>query len=77
MWVNLFQLRVSTLSSGLLSGYSFGIGYGIIQIGYTLILCGYGLINIDHVLIVFVSVQTSRVLGENETYELYTHVLEC
>ena len=36
------------------------------------------MINIDHALIVFfVLVQTSRVLGENDTYELYTHALEC
>ena len=58
-------------------GYIFGFGCGIIQTGYALILCGYGLINIDHALIVYVAVQTSRVLGENEVYELYTHALEC
>ena len=62
---------------GLLSGYIFGFGCGIIQTSYALIFCGYGLINIEHTLIVFVLVQTLRVLGENETYELYTHALEC
>ena len=35
------------------------------------------MIEIDHTLIVFILVQTLRVLGENETYELYTHALEC
>ena len=40
-------------------------------------ICGYGLINIGHALIVFVLVETSRVLEENETYQLYTHALEC
>ena len=74
MQVSFFRLRVSTSSLGLLSGYLFCIGYGIIQTSYTLILCGYWLINIDHALIVFVLVQTLRVLGENE---LYTHALEC
>ena len=42
-----------------------------------LIFSGYGLINIDYALIVFILVQTSRVLGENETYELYSHAMEC
>ena len=62
---------------GLLSGYIFGFGCGIVQTGFALIFSGCGLINIEHTLIVFVLVQTLRVLGEKEIYEIYTHALEC